>query len=112
MPRAQLHAYVSPSSPAQENAFNKWFDEIHIPQVVERIPGIIGGRRYRLSETQLVPAEDLPTRRYLSIYEIDTHDLPAVADQLVQALGDGTLDITDAIDMHVLGPVLHFYESV
>ncbi|GAA3212608.1 hypothetical protein GCM10020256_12140 [Streptomyces thermocoprophilus] len=87
MPRAQLHAYVSPSSPEQEDTFNKWIDESHIPQVVERIPGIIGGFRYRLSEVQLVSAADLPARRYLPIYELDTHDLPTLAHRLAQALG-------------------------
>lgn len=112
MPRGMLVAAVSPTSADTEKAFNTWYDEVHIPQVVERIPGVVSGRRLRLSETQLVPAEELPQRRYLTVYELDTDDLPALVARLGAALGDGTLDLTDAIDLGELGPVLHFYENV
>lgn len=89
MARAQLIAYVSPSSPQQEEAFNEWYDEVHLPQVVERIPGVIGGSRFRLAPAQLVSAADLPAHRYLSVYELDTDDLQALANRLAEALGDG-----------------------
>ncbi|OLT40052.1 hypothetical protein BJF85_06985 [Saccharomonospora sp. CUA-673] len=112
MARAQLIAYVSPSSPQQEEAFNQWYDEVHIPQVVERIPGVVGGNRFRLATAQLVSAAELPARRYLAVYELDTDDLQSLANRLAEALGDGTLDITDAIDMTDQAPVLHFYEPV
>ncbi|MCE0765097.1 hypothetical protein LWC35_19655 [Pseudonocardia kujensis] len=36
MPGAQLLGYVPPTSPKHEDAFNRWYDEIHIPQAVER----------------------------------------------------------------------------
>lgn len=99
MAHAQLIAYVSPSSPQQEEAFNKWYDEVHIPQVVERIPGVVGGSRFRLASAQLVSDAELPARGYLSVYELDTDDLQALANPLAEALGDGTLDLTAASDM-------------
>lgn len=110
MARAQLIAYTSPSSPGQEEAFNKWYEQVHIPQVVERIPGVVGGHRLRLAAAQIVPAAELPSRRYMAVYELDTDDLPALAKRLAEALGDGTLDLTDAIDMTEFAPVMHFYE--
>lgn len=112
MARAQLIAYVSPSSREQDEAFNNWYDAVHIPQVVERIPGVVAGHRFRLAAAQIVPASELPFRRYLAVYELDTDDLQAVANRLAAALGDGTLDLTEAIDMTAFAPVLHFYEPV
>lgn len=110
MARAQLIAYTSPSSPEQEEAFNKWYEQVHIPQVVERIPGVVGGHRLRLATAQIAPASGLPSRRYMAVYELDTDDLQALANRLAEALGDGTLDLTDAIDMTEFAPVMHFYE--
>lgn len=109
MPKALLVAHVHPASEQLEDEFNRWYDDIHIPQVVERIPGVVGGSRYRYADSQLVPDEAAPERRYLSLYELDTDDLGATAARLGEALGDGTLDMTDAIDMGERGPVLHFF---
>lgn len=112
MPQSLLVAFVHPASPAQEDEFNDWYDNVHIPQVVERIPGVVGGSRYKYSDAQLVPEDQAPSRRYLSLYQLDTDDLAATAQRLGEALGDGSLDLTDAIDMAEAGPVMHFYTPV
>lgn len=109
---AKMVVLINPSSSAAEDEFNRWYDEIHIPQVVERIPGITQAQRLRLSAEQLLPSDALPGRRYLTIYDIETDDLQATADRLGQALGDGTLDLSDAVDFSPEGgPLIHYYES-
>lgn len=112
MARATMHSHTRPSTPGQEDAFNKWYDEIHLPQVVARIPGVVSAQRFRLSRAQLVAADEVPQRRYVTVYELETDDLPRLLDRLGEALRDGTLDLNDAIDLADLGPVVHFYEPV
>ena len=32
----------------QEDAFNQWYDEDHMPKALNRFPGVISGRRYKI----------------------------------------------------------------
>src|SRR5277367_1650104 len=34
--------------PEQEDAFNRWYDEDHMPKALNRFPGVISGRRYKV----------------------------------------------------------------
>lgn len=109
MPKALLVAYVQPRSAEDEDEFNRWYDEVHIPQVVERVPGVVGGRRFKLSAVQ-VDTDHLPAREYLSLYELDTADLQETARRLAEASTDGSLDISDALNVADGAAILHFYE--
>jgi hypothetical protein len=112
MARATMHSHTRPSAPDQEDAFNAWYDEVHLPQVMDRIPGVISAQRFRLSRTQLVADDEVPRRPYVTVYELDTDDLPRLVARLDEALRDGTLDPSDAVDSTDLGPVVHLYEPV
>ena len=110
MSTAILVAHVHPADPSSEEAFNRWYDDVHIPQVVERVPGVVSASRFSLADVQLLPEAALPARRYLSIYQLDTEDLAGTAQALGSALGDGTLDMSEAIaTTGDTGPELLFY---
>lgn len=32
----------------KEDAFNRWYDEDHMPKALNRFPGVISGRRYKI----------------------------------------------------------------
>jgi antibiotic biosynthesis monooxygenase (ABM) superfamily enzyme len=49
-------------SPDQEAAFNRWYNEEHVPDVL-KFPGVVSARRYRAIE-----GED--TYRYMAVYEV------------------------------------------
>ncbi len=53
---------------ARENEFNEWYNETHIPDVLET-PGFIRATRYENTR----PAEG--EARYLATYEIETDDI-------------------------------------
>jgi antibiotic biosynthesis monooxygenase (ABM) superfamily enzyme len=36
--------------PKQEAAFNRWYDEDHMPKALNRFPGVICGRRYKVMD--------------------------------------------------------------
>ena len=59
----------------QEDAYNRWYDNQHAPDVVA-VPGFITAQRFVLSGTQLRVSKPLP--KYLIVYKIVTSDLPSV----------------------------------
>ncbi len=53
--------------PDQEDAFNRWYDEDHMPKALNRFPGVISGRRYKITD-----GED--GYNYLAIYEFESQE--------------------------------------
>ena len=52
--------------PEDEKAFNQWYNEDHLPKAIERFPGVLSGRRYKILE-----GED--EYRYLAMYEFESY---------------------------------------
>lgn len=92
---ALLLVTTNPVSPDKEQEFNTWYNETHIPEIVERIPGITGARRYEAASSNAA----VPDHRYLAIYEIDDPDPTAVAAQLAEAVAIGELTSTDTLQI-------------
>jgi len=68
------------TDPAREDDFNRWYDEVHLPDILS-VPHVVAARRYRLARdasrsASPWAAEDGP--RYLAVYELDTADPDAV----------------------------------
>jgi hypothetical protein len=54
-----------------ESAFDEWYTEVHLPEIVE-LPGFIAGSRYKLlGDNEVFPSEQAP---FLAIYEVETLD--------------------------------------
>ena len=51
--------------PEDEKAFNQWYNEEHMPRALERFPGVLSGKRYKILE-----GED--EYQYLAFYEFET----------------------------------------
>lgn len=94
----QLHVTTNPASPEHLAAYHRWYDDIHIPQVIERIDGVVSARRFSLSEAQVAPSDALPVQRFLAVYDIEDDHPQGVLDRLIAGLGDGTLDMSEALD--------------
>lgn len=107
-----LVAQVGPTSAEQEDEFNRWYDEVHIPQVLERIDGVVTARRFRMLDVASGIPADPPVHRYLSVYELDTEDLDGFSARLFGAMQDGTLDMSPALDLTAKTPVVRFYEPI
>ena len=58
------------ADPAKEKEYNDWYDNIHLPDVLET-PGFIGATRYENTAPQEGEA------KFLAIYEIETDDIAA-----------------------------------
>lgn len=66
------------SNPAdgRDADYNAWYDDHHVPEVLDHVPGYVAAQRYRCSEHQRSTAIPCPWR-YLTIYELETDDLQA-----------------------------------
>jgi hypothetical protein len=83
--------------PGRDAEFNKWYDEVHLREVVE-VDGFAAAQRFVLSADQIgeLDADSVPGR-YLAIYEIDAEDLKSAFDKLNAASGGG-MTMSDALD--------------
>ncbi len=53
-------------APDKEEVFNRWYNEEHLPRVLERLPGILGARRYRIREGE----EEF---QFMALYEFENY---------------------------------------
>jgi hypothetical protein len=92
--KALLVVATNPASEEATDEFNQWYDEVHIPQILERVPGFVGASRYLVHEAS--PSQ--PHQRHVAIYEIEADDVGAAHSALVEAIGAGRLDLTETLE--------------
>ena len=106
MPRAIMLAFTEPADSADDDAYNAWYDDKHLHDVVN-VPGVVAATRYKLAKgIELLPGALEVPQRYLAIYELeaDTEEgLGKFAEELKAALTDGRADIHVSMDMTTLG---------
>ncbi len=75
------------ADPSREKDFNEWYDTMHLPDLVKRVPGLMKATRFEMFK--VVPhgrtGPGMPKfassqvnyeiPKYLAIYEIDTDDI-------------------------------------
>jgi hypothetical protein len=72
---------TNPSSRAQEEEFNRWYNEVHAVEMLN-ISGVLNISRYRAVH-QIRPGGEPPAHHYLTVYEID--DAPATVEAIMAA---------------------------
>ena len=94
---------------AREEEFCKWYDEVHIPDIMVA-PGIVGDARYE----NLNPEEN-KRPKYVVIYEIETDDLGAFQSALNETIKkvDAAGRVTDLLVIEKAYPFAPtFYREV
>jgi hypothetical protein len=87
----------------EDDAFNKWYDSTHVPEVLD-VPGVVAAQRYDLAELKIPDDEDLPaqlpppTHRYLVIYELD-REPDAVMAEFLERVMSGKLSLGETLDL-------------
>lgn len=77
----------------EEEAYNEWYDKVHLADVVA-VPGIVAGRRYDLHPD----TPDTPDGNHLAIYEIEADDPASVIAELRRRGDSGEMAISSALD--------------
>ena len=99
----------SPASADQEDEYNRWYDEIHIPGI-RAIPGFTGARRYRLvRDAGQVP--DAIVHDYLAVYDLDAPDIAEPVGELRARSAAGEMQGSDALSRDP-APVVAVYQLV
>ena len=66
MAKKGLLIIMASMAPEKEEAFNRWYNEDHLPKLLERLPGILSGRRYKIVEGE---AE----YQFMAMYEFESY---------------------------------------
>ena len=70
--------FTSTARPGEDETFNRWYDDVHMPDVLA-LPGFLSGQRYRvLDGTAARP-------RYVAAYQVETNDPQATLTHLFEA---------------------------
>jgi hypothetical protein len=72
----------------KDEEFNRWYDEVHAPEVVRETP-IIGCQRFRRSDAQMMEGSK---HRYLAIYEFEVD-----AKEIMQSFEGATFEMSDTL---------------
>jgi hypothetical protein len=87
----------------EDDAFNKWYDTQHVPEVLD-VPGVVSAQRYDIVDLPLPDDPDLPaqlpppTHRYMVIYELD-QEPEVVMGEFLKRVMAGTLTLGEWLDL-------------
>jgi hypothetical protein len=102
MPKTMMLVFSSPTTPAQEAEYNRWYTEKHIHDIA-KLPGVISAARYRLAKgIELLPGVAGNPQGWLAVYEIEAKnedEMRKFGDGLKAALADGRADVSPALSM-------------
>lgn len=95
---AQRLRYLVFSDPVEgrEDEFNKWYDEVHVPEIVA-MPGLISAQRYTINDTEF-GASMRGKHRYMVMYEMEG-DPAEVMGRISEAVQAGEIHMHDALDL-------------
>jgi hypothetical protein len=91
MPKVKMLVYTN-ALEGKDEEFNRWYDEIHIPEVLQ-LTKAVAAQRFRLSDAQ--PEAPEP-HRFLAIYEFDVDSKDAY-DSLTATMSK--MDLGSSLDM-------------
>lgn len=92
---------TTPHPGVDEAEFNAWYDDVHVAEIRERVPGVEGVERYR-TETDNQPP------RYLTVYRISRPASAIMAD----LRNAGLSDAAPMLDMVENPPVVTSYDAL
>lgn len=104
MAQGLLIAYSS-AVPGKDAEYEKWYEEVHVPDLRAAIPSITAVHRYK--HVDLTGGGGAP--RYVAVYELGDADVAAAADQMRAAGAAGRTRRTDTIDMTDNPPDLQWF---
>ncbi|MCH2172685.1 DUF4286 family protein [Myxococcota bacterium] len=88
----------------QEAEFNKWYDEVHIPEVLG-LGVFTAAQRFRMSDSQAMDQ----SHQYLALYEFEG-DAKEAVDALLSA--SGKLNMSDTLESPFMSVVEEISERV
>lgn len=91
MQRGILAVQTDPK-PGEEGPFNAWYDEAHVPEILAT-DGFVLGRRFRAI------GDPGDWSKYLAIYDIESPDVAASYQSLLDRFRSGTMTAGDHVSV-------------
>lgn len=100
MPKGIMLVETQAASPDRLDEYNKWYDEVHLPEVCA-VPGFVSARRFTPVDGQ---------GGSVAIYELECDDLAGAMGALGEAIGKGQVQMSDVLSMDP-PPVMRILET-
>lgn len=95
MPRFH-YAILSRAAPGHEEEFIAWYRDRHLTDVC-RMPGVIGGKLFRMDFQRVYELDDAPQWTLMTIYELEGEHPELVIDAIRAASGSDAMPSCDAL---------------
>ena len=105
MSQYKMIVVSEPTSPAEEDEYNRWYDEQHLHDVL-KVDGIISAQRFNRAGPR--PDSGVALNPYLAIYDIETNNLQKVVDELGTRAGTDSMPISSTLDGSSVGVSIYF----
>lgn len=96
---------LSNAMPGREAEYNRWYDEMHLPDVL-RNPGFRSAQRFKLAASAAVGGFVLPT--YAVRFTLRSNDIDATIAEVDRRLASGVTRWNDAFDLKT--SVVRYYQ--
>ena len=92
------YRYLVFSNPVEghEDEYNRWYDEVHLGEVIA-LPAFIAAGRHRIEPD----GEAEPEHAYLAVYEFEAEDPAAVLADLAARAEDGRIVLPPFLDANI-----------
>jgi hypothetical protein len=82
-PGSHIYVLFTKVHEGREAEFNRWYDTVHIPEMLTRCSGFVAAQRFRLCDAQRPGF--MPEHTHLCVYEIEGDPRESLASMDVQA---------------------------
>ncbi|GAA0944002.1 hypothetical protein [Actinocorallia libanotica] len=96
MAERDLLLVFSNPKPGQDEAYNDWYDQIHLAEILA-VPGVASGRRYEFHRVETPGTEERPAHRHLALYELD-RDPREVMAECARRTASGEIGMHESLD--------------
>jgi hypothetical protein len=105
MSRYQMLVFSRPVE-GQEAEYNEWYDNQHLPQVLD-LPGFVSAQRFHLSRQVGEGPDEGTLQPYLAIYTIETDNIDGALQSLMDKAGGVDLLVSTALDTHTVQAMVY-----
>lgn len=88
-----------PASPADAAAYNNWYDNVHVPEIL-KVDGFVSARRFASADGT----------KFVAIYEIDG-DVEAAKANLAAANASGTMSRPEGVQLDP-PPTVNYFSTI
>lgn len=91
------YTILSRAWPGREEEFVAWYRDRHIADVC-RMPGVVGGKLYRMDFQRIYELENVPQWTLMTIYELEGDDPEAIINSIRDASGSEAMPACEALN--------------